>query len=49
MSANDRIATVVGQAYTLPSRFPLPRKTLATAKVQQMFEFAILLNREHQW
>ena len=28
----------VGQAYTLPARFPLPRKTLATAKVQQIFE-----------
>ena len=27
----------VGQAYTLPAA-PLPRKTLATAKVQQMFE-----------
>lgn len=28
----------IGQAYTLPAHVPLPRETLATAKVQQMFE-----------
>ncbi len=38
MSANVHTITIVGQAYTLPARFPLPRKTLAAAKVQQMFE-----------